>query len=103
MKKQAHDRYVKALMEHIDFAKKLFKTQHINPAVQQEMDWETLELWDTTLVGENNKQLYADVLYRVFTKDQQEAFIIVNHERKPDRTLPIKEIGIQARHPEEGH
>ena len=91
-KNQPHDRFIKDLMENIDFAKKLFKTQHINLEVQQEMDWDTLELWDTALVGENNKQIYADVVYRVFTKDQQEAFIIFNHERKPDRTLPIRRL-----------
>lgn len=91
-KNQPHDRIVKALMEHVEFAKKLFETQHINPAVQQEIDWETLELWDTNLAGENNKQIIADVIYRVFTKEAQEAFIIVNHERKPDRTLPIRRL-----------
>ena len=91
-KNQPHDRVVKALMEHVEFAKKLFEAQHINPEVQQEIDWETLELWDTALVGENNKQIVADVIYRVFTKEQQEAFIIVNHERKPDRTLPIRRL-----------
>lgn len=91
-KNQPHDRIVKALMEHIDFARKLFQTQHINLAVQQEINWETLELWDTTLAGENNKQIVADVIYRVFTKEAQEAFIIVNHERKPDRTLPIRRL-----------
>lgn len=79
-------------MEDIDFAKKFFQTPHINTEVQQEMDWDTLELWDTALVGENNKQIYADVIYRVFTKDQQAAFIIFNHERKPDRTLPIRRL-----------
>ncbi|MEM7383291.1 MAG: Rpn family recombination-promoting nuclease/putative transposase [Bacteroidota bacterium] len=91
-KNQPHDRFIKALMENVDFAKKLFKTQHINPEVAQEMDWDTLELWDTALVGEHNKQIYADVVYRVFTKNQQEAFIIFNHERKPDRTLPIRRL-----------
>ena len=91
-KNQPHDRIVKALMEHAAFAKKLFETQHINPEVQQAMEWATLELWDTALVGENNKQIIADVIYRVFTKEAQEAFIIVNHERKPDRTLPIRRL-----------
>ena len=91
-KNQPHDRYIKALMEHLDFAKKLFKTEHINREVQQAMDWDSLELWDTSLLGEGGKQIYADVIYRVFTKDQQEAFIIFNHERKPDRTLPIRRL-----------
>ena len=62
-------------MENIDFAKKLFKTEHINLEVQQAMDWDTLELWDTALVGENKKQIYADVVYRVFTKDQSALFL----------------------------
>ena len=91
-KHQPHDRYIKALLEDISFARKLFETQHINPEVQQEMDWDTLELWDTNLIGENNKQIVADVIYRVFTKEAQEAFIIVNHERKPDRTLPLRRL-----------
>ena len=56
----------------IDFAKKFFKTDHINLEIQEAMDWDTLELWDTALLGEDGKQIYADVLYRVFTKDQQE-------------------------------
>ena len=92
-KNQPHDRFIKDLMENIDFAKKFFTTEHINPEVQQGMDWNTLELWDTALLGEDGKPLYADVLYRVLTKDQQEAFIIFNHERKPDRTLPIRRLG----------
>ena len=79
-------------MENIDFAKKFFKTDHINLEVQEAMDWDTLELWDTALLGEDGKQIQADVLYRVFTKDQQEAFIIFNHERKPDKTLPIRRL-----------
>jgi predicted transposase/invertase (TIGR01784 family) len=79
-------------MENIDFAKKFFQTDHINLEVQEEMDWDTLELWDTALLGEDGKQIYADVLYRVFTKDQQEAFIIFNHERKPDKILPVRRL-----------
>ena len=89
---QPHDRFVKDLMENIDFAKKFFKTDHINLEVQEAMDWDTLELWDTALFGEDGKQIQADVLYRVFTKDQQEAFIIFNHERKPDKTLLIRRL-----------
>ena len=91
-KNQPHDRFVKDLMENIDFAKKFFQTDHINLEVQEEMDWDTLELWDTALLGEDGKQIYADVLYRVFTKDQQAAFIIFNHERKPDKTLPVRRL-----------
>ena len=91
-KNQPHDRFVKDLMENIDFAKKFFQTDHINLEVQEEMDWDTLELWDTALLGEDGKQIYADVLYRVFTKDQQEAFIIFNHERKPDKILPVRRL-----------
>ena len=91
-KNQPHDRFVKDLMENIDFAKKFFQTEHINLEVQEEMDWDTLELWDTALLGEDGKQIYADVLYRVFTKDQQEAFIIFNHERKPDKILPVRRL-----------
>ena len=91
-KNQPHDRFIKDLMENIDFAKKFFKTDHINLEVQEEMDWDTLELWDTALLGEDGKQIYADVLYRVFTKDQQEAFIIFNHERKPDKILPVRRL-----------
>ena len=91
-KNQPHDRFVKDLMENIDFAKKFFQTDHINLEVQEEMDWDTLELWDTALLGEDGKQIYADVLYRVFTKDQQEAFIIFNHEKKPDKILPVRRL-----------
>ena len=91
-KNQPHDRFIKDLMENIDFAKKFFKTDHINLEIQEAMDWDTLELWDTALLGEDGKQIYADVLYRVFTKDQQEAFIIFNHERKPDKILPVRRL-----------
>lgn len=91
-KNQPHDRFFKAMFEHIEFAGNFFKTKYFNQQVGQEMDWETLELWDTAMVGENNKQIIADVVYRVLTKESQEAFIIINHERKHDRTLPIRRM-----------
>ena len=60
-KDQPHDRYFRDLMEDIDVAKSFLRA-YVNPKVQVQIDWSTLELYDTSLVGANNKQLYADVV-----------------------------------------
>ena len=60
---QPHDRYFRDLMEDIDVAKSFLRA-YTNAKVQEQINWNTLELYDTSLVGANNKQLYADVVVR---------------------------------------
>ena len=88
---QPHDRYFRDLMEDINIARSFLRT-YMNPKVQAQIDWSTLELYDSSLIGDNNKQMYADVVYKAQTKAQEEVFLILNHERKADRLLPIRRL-----------
>jgi len=86
-----HDRYFRDLMEDIHVAKSFLKA-YANAKVQEQINWHTLELYDTSLVGANNKQLYADVVYKGQSKAGEDIFLVLNHERKADRLLPIRRL-----------
>ena len=75
---QPHDRYFRYMMEDVDVAKS-FCLAYANPKVKAKIVWETFELYDTSLVGPNSQQLYADVVYRALTITGEESFIVLNH------------------------
>ena len=91
-KNQAHDRFFKDLMEDVDFARKFLQT-YLATKISIQVDWPTLTPYDTTLTGVHNNQLYADVLYKAYTKEgHTEMYFLLNHERKADKTLPIRNL-----------
>lgn len=74
-------------MQNLELAKELL-TIYPDKDIQQEVGWDTLTPYDTSLQG---KQRYADVLYKALTKKgSTEMFFIFSHERKPDELLPVK-------------
>ena len=91
-KDQPHDRYHKDLMQDIEVASEFFRT-YLDQDIREVINWDTLELCDTSLIGENNKQLYADIIYKAQTKQYNEdVFLLFNHQRKPDQLLPIRAL-----------
>ena len=89
---QPHDRYFKDLMEDVLVAKEFLMT-YLDQDIQTQIDWDTLTPYDTTLIGGYNKQLYADVIYKAYTKKHRtELFFVINHERKPDKLTPIRTL-----------
>ena len=89
-KDQNHDLFFKDLMHDIEAAKE-FLLNYIDEEVKTLIDWDTLAPYDSSLIGNNNKQRYADVLYVAKTKAHKtDVFLILNHERKADRLLPIR-------------
>jgi hypothetical protein len=64
---------------------------YTTPKIQKRIDWDTLEIYDISLIGDRNKQLYLDLAYKAKTKKKQtEVFFIINHERDANKLLPIK-------------
>ena len=89
---QPHDRFYKDLMQDIEVARE-FLLNYLDQDIRARIDWDTLALYDTSLIGEANKQLYADVMYTAQTKQHKsEVFFILNHQRKPDPLLPIRQL-----------
>lgn len=86
---QPHDRFYKDCMHHLEVVRKFLEV-YLDKEIQEAIDWSTLAPYDTSLIGEKGKQLYADVLYRALTKQGAEVFLIFNHERKPDELLLIR-------------
>ena len=81
---QPHDRFYKDLMQDIEVARE-FLLNYLDQDIRARIDWDTLALYDTSLIGEANKQLYADVMYAAQTKQHKsEVFFILNHQRKAD-------------------
>ena len=89
---QPHDRFYKDLMQDIEVARE-FLLNYLDQDIRARIDWDTLALYDTSLIGEANKQLYADVMYAAQTKQHKsEVFFILNHQRKADPLLPIRQL-----------
>ena len=89
---QPHDRYFKDLMQDIEIAQEFLLT-YLDKVISEQIDWNTLALYDGSLIGGANKQLYADVVYRAKTsKHKTDVFFILNHERKPDKLLPLRSL-----------
>ena len=87
---QPHDRYFKDLLQDTELAKE-FLINHLDQDIQKYIDWDTLAPYDASLVGENNKQLYADLVYVAKIKQHRaEVIIIFNHERKLTQLTPIR-------------
>jgi predicted transposase/invertase (TIGR01784 family) len=87
---QPHDRFLKDLLQDIEVAKE-FLQNHLPLAIQENIDWDSLTLYDISIIGEGNKQLYADLVYKAKTKQERtDAFFIINHERNPNALLPFK-------------
>ena len=64
---------------------------YLRPKVVKRVNWSTLELTDPSVMGQDNKQLYADVVYKAKTKDAPEdVIILLNHERKITKFLLIR-------------
>ena len=57
---QPHDRYFKDLMQDIEIAQEFLLT-YLDVVISEQIDWNTLELYDGSWIGGANKQLYADV------------------------------------------
>ena len=79
------------MLEDIELARD-FLSSFMNPKVQKDIDWSTLEVYDTALFGENNKALYADVIYKAKNLSGQDIYIILNHETKLHPALPIRNL-----------
>ncbi len=88
---QSHDRYFRDILEDTEIARE-FLQAFMNSRAQEGIDWSTLEVYDTALFGENNKALYADVIYRAQTYAQEDIFFIINHETKLDWLLSIRKL-----------
>ena len=89
---QPHDRFYKDLMQDIGIARKFLLT-YLDKKIQDQVDWPTLSLYDPSLTGGANKQLYADLVYTAQTKQHKiDVFFILNHERKADPFLPIRSL-----------
>ena len=89
-KNQPHDRVYKNNIARLTKARKFLKT-HMEPEIWNRIDWTTLEITDPSSIGRNFKQLHADVVYKALTqKTRSEVFFLLNHERKPQRSLPIR-------------
>ena len=87
---QPHDRVYKGVMAEPRIAR-LFLEKHMDPEVKNRVDFNTLQITDPSSLGQDHKQLYADVVYKALTKDtRREIFFILNHERNPCRFLPIR-------------
>ncbi|MEO1301458.1 MAG: Rpn family recombination-promoting nuclease/putative transposase, partial [Bacteroidota bacterium] len=80
---QPHDRVYKGVMAEPRIAR-LFLEKHMDPEVKTRVDLSTLQITDPSSLGQDYKQLYADVVYKALTKDtRREIFFILNHERNP--------------------
>ena len=62
-RQQSYDRYFREILEDIEVATDFLKT-FMNSKAQADIDWSTIEFYDTALFGENNKALYADAIFR---------------------------------------
>lgn len=77
-------------MQDVQLAKE-FLHNYLDQDIQDHIDWNTLAPYDGSLIGENSKQLHADiVLQSQYKKHQVAVFIILNHERKLTPMLPIR-------------
>ena len=66
---------------------------YLEHEIQAQIAWNTLALYDTSLIGHANQQLYADVVYTAKTKHHNtDVFLLLNHQRKPDPLLPIRQL-----------
>jgi predicted transposase/invertase (TIGR01784 family) len=69
-----HDRFFKSAMADIRVAKDFLKT-HLPPAIQEAIDFETLELEPTSYVDESLKKVRSDILYQVKLKGGEYAYL----------------------------
>ncbi|MEO1300983.1 MAG: Rpn family recombination-promoting nuclease/putative transposase [Bacteroidota bacterium] len=87
---QPHDRVYKGIMAEPRIARP-FLEKHMDPEVKDRVDFSTLQITDPSSLGQDYKQLYADVVYKALTKDtRREIFLVLNHERNPCLFLPIR-------------
>ena len=88
---QPHDRFFREMMQDPEQAKEFGQT-HLDKAIVEAIAWNELQPCSDSLVGENSKQLHADVVYTAKTIDgATDVTIIFNHERKADPLLPIRQ------------
>ena len=87
---QHHDRYFKDTFQDRALAKE-FLGIYLNKEIHQAVDWDTFTVYDTSFIGANGMQKYADVLYVAQIKAQPiDLLFMLNHERKPNKHLGIK-------------
>jgi len=85
-----HDSLFKEFLTDIDIARQ-FLDIHLPDHIKQRCDLQTLELVSGAFVGNELKQRFADIVYRVKVKGENRfLYILVEHQSAAERLLPFR-------------
>lgn len=85
-----HDNFFKTSMSNLQVAKDFFQ-QHLSLVIQEQLDFNTLELQSGSYVDKTLKHFASDVLYRVnYLKNEGCAYLYVlaEHQSTVDVRMP---------------
>lgn len=92
-----HDHYFRAAMSDKHVAMDFFK-HYLPESIRSVVDLETLQLQKSSFIDENLRASVADMLYAVNFKNQRSyLYLIVEHQRKPDKWMPYRLLRYQVR------
>ena len=86
-----HDKHFRESMSHKDLAQD-FLDNYLPPAVRRHVDLSTLALCKDSFVSADKSTFYSDLLYKVATTSQAEAYIylLFEHKSSPDRFTALQ-------------
>ena len=86
-----HDKFFKKSLENPEAAKH-FLQQYLPKETLNLMKLNTLELQNVTFIDEDFKSTASDVVFRLHTIDDQEAYVYVllEHQRKPEKLMSYR-------------
>jgi len=90
-KKLAHDALFKRIMEN-DIAAKEFLEEYLPTEVKNIVDLDTIKVEKESYIEPNLTKRLSDIVYRVNTKNHQEAFIYIaaEHQSSVDQLMPFR-------------
>ena len=86
----AHDKFFKLSLQELQIAKDFFQ-HHLPKAIQDKIDFSTLELKSESFIDEEHKAHFSDILYGVRSNNESlYLFILAEHQSTPDRFMPFR-------------
>ncbi len=102
-----HDSLFKDFLSDIEIARRFLEV-HLPKELQQQCDLSTLELQNGSFIGNELKQRFTDILYRVkCRKKDAYLYMLIEHQSGAERMLPLRvcryEIDVMQGHLDKGH
>ncbi len=91
-----HDSLFKDFLSRIEYAQRFLEV-HLPDDIKQICDLSTFELQDGSFIGNELKQRFSDILYRVKASGEDRLlYTIVEHQTKPERLLPLRVLSYEV-------